>query len=253
MGGPRGRQSLWQGVLAAVIGGLVLTAGGWLVSHTWSGTVGVAIVWFVVVYAGIILLRRRVLYFVSSMSSEAARARIRSADREIWSFQISGGEFTAHSVKTYEEWLNADKDRRLKIAFANPANTGLLDCIVKLSGVGRFSSDDEAREHLCQIILTSLKNYSNLSARCANQVDVRVYDCSPPFSIHAIDPISNRRRRSIFVEFYLPGLPARERPCVLIKANHSEFKLYAEQSLAWFEGATDALSMASEAVPPGGQ
>jgi hypothetical protein len=250
MGGPGGRQSLWQGALAAVIGGLALTAGGWFVSHAWAGTIGVAIVWFIVVSTGIILLRRRVLYFVSPMSSEAARARILSADREIWSFQISGGEFTAHSVKTYKEWLNADKDRRLKIAFANPANTGLLDCIVKLGGVGRLSSDDEAREHLCQIIRTSLKNYSNLSARCANQLDVRVYDCFPPFSIHAIDPMSDRQRRSIFVEFYLPGLPARERPCVLIRANHSEFKLYAKQSLAWFEGATGASLPTSEAVPP---
>lgn len=216
-------------------------------SHVW---LGVALACLVVVSVVIILLRRRVLFLRLPMSSQTARARILSADREIWSFQISGGEFTAHSVEAYEEWLKADNNRRLKIAFANPENSGLLDSIVKLGGVGRFSNDDEAREHLGVIIHTSLSRYGELSRNCAHQVDVRVYDCSPPFSVHAIDPAPKKKSGSIYVEFYLPQLPARERPCALIRWDHSAYSLFTRQSLAWFEGATIVPSTSGEPAAP---
>jgi hypothetical protein len=241
-----------EAIVASLIAGLVLLGGAWLVSHKWIPPAAAGLLWIAVAGFGLREIRRHALFFVEPMTRQAAESRIRSANSEIWSFQISGGEFTVHSVDTYRRWLDAHEYRRLKVAFANPANQALLENIVKLSGVHRVSNDKDAVEHLRQIILTSQRKYSALRAEYGERVDLRIYDCSPPFSIHAIDPMSSDRRRSIFVEFYLPGLSPRERPCVLMKGKHSAYKLFVEQSRDWFDQANSVVTSSATLDEPAG-
>jgi hypothetical protein len=228
-------------VLGAMIGGAALTVAAWLASHVWVGALGAGMIWLAAVLTSVIYIQRRALFFVQPLTSEAAEGRIRGAYKEIWSLQISGSEFTAQSIDSYSRWLRADPDRKLRLAFANPTNTGLLSSIVKLSGLGRISNDGEATEHLRQIILASLEKYSHLSAELAGQIDLRVYDCSPPFSIHAVDPTSPYQKCSLFIELYLPDLASRERPCILMRKNHVRFTLYVNKARAWFDQACPCL------------
>jgi hypothetical protein len=233
------------GILTSVIGGILLGVGSWLVSQSWS-VFGVAILaWLIVIIVVFALFRRLYLSaksqqiaFRKPMTSEEAGKRIDAARLEIWSFQISGSEFTAHSPDTYRTWLEKDRNRRLKIAFADPDDNELLKNIVKLSGVANLSSEDHAYEHLRELIRTTLGRYRDLCCQFAEQVDVRVYDFSPPFSVHATDPDDeNASACSLFVELYLPDLPAHERPSMLLGKSDELFSLYREKSRAWFNAA----------------
>jgi hypothetical protein len=221
-------------LIATVISTVIVGAIGRLLSGDWEVAAGAVVIWLLAMFVILHYLNSRMLRFRRPMSLVEAHQRIGSADREVWSFQISGGEFTANSDDTYSEWLSGDVDRHLRIAFANPENDGLLRSIVKLSGLGEISDEQEALRHLRKIINKSLDRYLALKKTRPDQVDVRVYDCSPPFSIHAVD------RRSVYVECYLPNLPARERPCLLLTRNHAYFKLYINQSDAWFQQACPA-------------
>lgn len=229
-------------VIASVAGGLFLAAGSWSVSQSWFAAAVAIAVWAAFVTIMMAALRRSYLRnyvkFIAPMSNEQAENRIRSASQEIWSFQISGSEFTAHSVETYEAWLSRDGNHRLLIAFVNPENTDLLKNIVKLSGVGSLSSESHAYDHLRAIIKTALDKYIILRQKFGDRVDVRVYDFSPPYSVHIVDPDSKGNPGgSAFVELYLPDLPSRERPCMLLTHEHSAYSLYRTKSLAWFEAA----------------
>jgi hypothetical protein len=238
------KPSLWEGVVGALIAGLALLAGGWLVSHAWFVPLGLAVVWVLAVFLAIRHVNRRVLFFVRPMSEQTARERILSANKVIWSLQISGSEFTRHSDDAYEGWLREDEERRLKIAFANPENDGLLRSINKLTGIEIGSTEEYALEDLRKKIIASIEQYTKLQNQLPGQVDVRVYDCCPPYSIHAADP--NSRRGSIFLEFYLPHVPASERPCTIMRHSHKRFEMYSKKSLAWFEDGTRASSQATQ-------
>jgi hypothetical protein len=232
-----------ESVAASFLGGIPFAVAGGLVASSWVVAGCAALLWIVAVALVARMARRRVLVFIPPMSWRAARRRIESASDEIWSLQISGSEFTAHSVETYEKWLDEDKNRCLKIAFVNPDNAELLASIVKLSGIDRISYDGEACRHLREVTVTSLNRYIDLRERFADQVDARIYDSSPPFSIHAVDPHASRRSsRAVFVELYLPNLPSRERPCLRLDGRHSAFSLYRDQSNDWFESSEKAPS-----------
>lgn len=240
------RASLWEAVIASIVGSAAFALITWILAERAfdlaSGTivlVGATATWVVVAAALFTRWRARQVRLVPYLSRRAACARIASARTDIWSFQISGGEFTIDLVDVYEAWLRADGSRKLKMLFADPENTGLLESIVKLSGVGRRSTEASALAILRDTIRTSLRRYDELSSRLAGQVEVRVYDCSPPCSIHAVDANPARRRRggSIFVEHYLPDLPWPERPCQLVTYRHTLFQTYADQSRIWFDEA----------------
>lgn len=174
------------------------------------------------------------------MSIEQAANRIKSAHQEIWSLQISGSEFTANSSETYETWLSTDANRHLLIAFANPANSELLSNIVKLSGDVSATDPLRAHEHLRSEIQASLERYVALRDRFVGQVDLRVYDFSPSYSVHAIDPDGKGDPDgSLFVELYLLDLPQSERPCMLLPHGHAAYFRYRTRSLAWFEAAKE--------------
>ena len=234
------------GLLTSLVGGLLLAIGSWFVSQSWA-VVAVALIAWVAFVAAVAALfrhlqlsaRRHRVTFRKSMSEEEARTRINSAGKEIWSFQISGSEFTAHSSATYRTWLLEDRNRCLKIAFANPDDTELLKNIVKLSGVANLSNEIHAYEHLQTMIKTTLAKYIALCEEFPEQIDLRVYDFSPPFSVHATDPYyEDEATCSLFVELYLPDLPAHERPSMLLRNDQSSFSLYRTKSNAWFEAAT---------------
>jgi hypothetical protein len=200
------------------------------------------VAWLGLVAVMAIAIRRNYLRsyvsFVAPMSSEKAQERIRSASQEIWSFQISGSEFTSSSIETYEAWLSGDGNRRLLIAFANPENTSLLENIVRLSGVDKATNEAHAYLHLREKIKTTLNRYIDLREKFGDRVDVRVYDFSPPYSVHAVDPDhQDNPGGSVFVELYLPDLPSSERPCMLLFHDHSAYSRYHTKSLAWFEAA----------------
>jgi hypothetical protein len=192
------------------------------------------------VLIAILHVQKRVLFFVRPLTSTDARERILSANKGILSLQISGGEFTSESADAYEAWLRIDPDRRLNIAFANPDNSELLLSIIRLTRIDKATSEDEALRHLHEVIIKSLAKYTGLRDQLPGQVEVKVYDCSPPFSIHAVDPTSSRG--SIYLEFYLPHVPAGERPSTIIRARHKKFLLYASKSQAWFSNSTPARS-----------
>lgn len=248
------------GVLASLVAGWLAATASWLISESWSAVAIVGLAWTVILLAIAYAVRRAFLTlreeherallvasepslssvtFERRMSDEEAVKRIRSAKSEIWSFQISGGEFTASSTETYEAWLSKDRNRTLLIAFANPENTGLLKNIVKLSGQHKESDEDHAYEHLRLVIETTLNKYVDLQKRFPGQVTVRVYDFSPPYSFHAVDP-DNPEMGSGLVELYLPDLSSADRPCMRLPHGHVQYSLYKAKSLAWFEDSSDA-------------
>ena len=248
------------GILSSLVAGWLAATASWLVSQSWSAVAIVGLAWTVLLLAIAYIVRRSFLAlcedyeealrrtgepsltqvkFVRRMSDEEARKRIRSAKREIWSFQISGKEFTANSIEIYEAWLSEDRNRSLLIAFANPGNTGLLESIVKLSGLAKDSTEDHAYQNLRTAIQTTLGRYTALRKRFPDQVDVRIYDFSPPYSFHAVDP-DDKTAGSGFVELYLPDLSSADRPCMLLPYEHTKYSLYRSQSLAWFEASTNA-------------
>lgn len=238
------------GVVSSIVGSLLLVAGSWMVSQSWFIAGLAAAAWLCLTAGMTIVFRRsyratlkyelrKSVTFVRPMTQREATKRIRSAQEEIWSFQISGSEFTAHSTETYESWLEDDKNRRLRIAFANPEKTDLLKNIVSLSGVDKMSTPDHAYEHLRELARKSRDKYVTLREEFPERVDVRVYDFSPPYSIHAIDPNDgDEPAGSVFVELYLPDLRSSERPCMLLQQDHASFLLYRNQSLKWFQAAT---------------
>lgn len=252
------------GVLASLIASGFAAGISWVVSQSWAAVVLVGLGWTALVVTISEIARRSYLSllkkneeiellergldseqvkFVPPMSNAEAQDRIRAAQREIWSFQISGSEFTASSSETYETWLaSPTHDRNLLIAFANPENTELLKSIVKLSGLAQESTEDHAYEYLRAVIRTSLNRYIDLRDKFHDQVDVRVYDFSPPYSFHAIDP-DDSEAGSGFVELYLPNLPSADRPCMLLPHSHPKYSLYREQSLSWFEASRPAQRM----------
>lgn len=87
------------------------------------------------------------------------------------------------------------------------------------------------------VSVANIRRYQSLGISFVGQVDVRVYDCSPPCSIHAVDVSLDSPEGSIFVENYLPHLEWIERPCILIRSYHSTFPTYAAQCLSWFNQA----------------
>jgi hypothetical protein len=250
------------GVLASLAASVFAGVISWFISQSWAAVAVVAAAWTALVvtiseiarrsyldlrkkYEAIQLLERGLdseeVKFVPRMSNAEAQDRIRSARKEIWSFQISGSEFTASSSETYETWLASppDPDRTLLIAFANPENTELLKSIVRLSGLAEESTEDHEYEHLRVVISTSLNRYIDLRDKFGERVDVRVYDFSPPYSFHAIDP-DDSTAGSGFVELYLPNLPSADRPCMLLPHDHPKYSLYRDQSLSWFEASRRA-------------
>jgi hypothetical protein len=237
------RNRMWhllEAITAAIVATAIIAIAGVLLSGGWEIPAGLVAAWLLAIAVVVHYLRSRLLWFRRPMSLNAARLRIDSAREEIWSFQISGSEFTVNSVEVYEKWLDVDRNRRLSVAFANPANDGLLRSLVKLSGAGKMSTEVDALTHLREVILTSLGKYLELKESFPTQVDLRIYDCSPPCSIHAIDPTSDFKRRSIYVECYLPHLPTRERPSLLLTPHQSYYARYVEQSRVWFKQATRA-------------
>lgn len=257
------------GVLASLVAGVLPTAGSWVVSHSWSVVALVGGSWIAVISIVALVVRRSYLEMrkryeqaadmsnspadpeemidphsvrlIRPMSIEEAGNRIRSAKHEIWSLQISGTEFTASSIETYETWLSNDANRQLLIAFADPTDSELLRNIVKLSGKANETDPFKAHDYLRAEIETSLERYLDLRDRFHGRVDVRVYDISPPYSIHAIDPDSEGNPGgSLFVELYLPELPQSERPCMRLPHDHVAYYRYRTKSLAWFEAASSA-------------
>lgn len=247
-------------VLSSLVAGWLAASASWFVSQSWAAVAILGLAWTILLLAIAYVVRRRYLSllqdyqdalrrnegpdlkkgtFVRRMSDLEAQERIRAAKREIWSFQISGKEFTANSIDTYVGWLSEDRNRNLLIAFANPNNTGLLENIVKLSGLAKDSTEDHAYENLRTAIQTTLGRYTSLAKRFDGQVDVRVYDFSPPYSFHAVDP-DDKIAGSGFVELYLPDLSSADRPCLLLPHAHAKYPLYKSQSLAWFEASTHA-------------
>lgn len=186
-------------------------------------------------------LKNKYMSFAPYMSIKSIRDRIQSAESEIWSFQISGAEFTLHCIDAYDQWLTCDVKRRIKFLFANPNDDELLKNIVRLSGNGIISSPSTALADLHQTIKTSLDKYSALRSKFNSQVEIKVYDFCPPCSIHAVDPMDNSTHSSIFIENYLPYLPGYERPCLLLSRYSPKFGVYTAQCLKWFD----------EAKPPG--
>jgi hypothetical protein len=239
------QETIVLGLLTSLVGGVLLGIGSWLLSQSWSVVAIATAAWLV--FAGVVAALFRHLYLSMAryritirkpMTEEVARRRIKEAKREIWSFQISGSEFTAHSAETYEAWLQEDRNRCLNIAFADPDDTELLKNIVKLSGVANLSDENHAFEHLRALIKTTLERYVKLCEEFPEQVNVRVYDFSPPFSVHAIDPHDEDEPTcSLFVELYLPDLPPRERPSMLLRKDRKLFSPYREKSHAWFTAA----------------
>lgn len=243
------QETIALGLLTSLLGGALLAIGSWFVSQSWFVVAVTTMAWLAFVAMVAALFRhlhlstaRHRVVFRKPLTGEEARRRIKSAKREIWSFQISGSEFTAHSSDTYEAWLEEDRNRCLNIAFADPDDTELLKNIVKLSGVATLSNEEHAFEHLRTMIETTLERYIKLSENFPEQVNVRVYDFSPPFSVHAIDPNDEDAPTcSLFVELYLPNIPARERPAMLLRKDQQLFSLYRDKSDAWFTAAVPAL------------
>lgn len=243
------RGPLLIGVAGSLIAAALASLSASLISSSLVAPLAIAasVLFLTVLLA--LLWRRFALHYVPYMSSDALGRRVQAAKKEIWSFQISGGEFTAGSIDVYREWLMDDDSRRLKIMFADPTRRGLIKSIVKLGGMGELSaSDPEAVANLQRTIAISLKLYSDLSGELPSQVDVRVYDCCPPCSVHAIDVRTNSRTGSIFVEHYLPGLAWVDRPCVVIRRAHKSFAVYADQCESWFVNANPQT--AAEESPP---
>lgn len=239
-----GRASLWEGVLASLIAAAVLAATAHALaqgiidpSATWFIPVLAASIAAVIAALAVVHQRRGSVPFVSYMSKNDLRDRIAAARSEMWSFQISGGEFTQTADKEYELWLQADEARQLKVMFANPDNEGLLMSIVKLSGMAERSAATSALPYLRDTIRTSLRRYCELSERRPGQVELKVYDGSPPCSVHAVDVVRGAASGSIFVENYLPRTGWEDRPCFMLRRRHRLFELYARQCLAWFNEA----------------
>jgi len=249
------------GVTSSIVGSLLLAFASWSATKAWFLGALVGALWLCLTAGMAIVFRRsyraalhhervklaseqrQSVTFVRQMTRSGAKKRIRTAKHEIWSFQISGSEFTAHSTEAYETWLRNGEDRRLRIAFANPEKPDLFKSIAKLGGQDKLSGADHAYAHLRATAETSLDKYIALRERFPDQVDVRVYDFSPPYSIHAVDPgDDNEAAGSVFVEFYLPDLPSSERPCMLLQQDHESFALYRNQSLVWFKDSTPAES-----------
>lgn len=231
--------------VVALVGGLI--SSDWVGDDRWRGALLAIGSLAALGTAAWVWLRTRLVALRRGSTLEEVCRRIESAEREIWSFQISGGDFTINVVEAYAEWLAADSTRHLKILFANPDNAGLLESLNKLSGTGKMNSDGVALNHLTEIVRTSLQKYSNLSHRFPGRVDVRVYDCSPPCSIHAVDPQHNLRRSSIFVENYLPHTPWGYRSCFSLGAHHKLFALYCDTCRIWFDEA-DSYALADTAT-----
>lgn len=252
--------TLILGLVTSIVGGILLGLGSWLISQSVSAVAVAVVGWLLFAGAvGWIFGQRylaataRRIVFRAPLSSPEAQRRIDAAQKEIWSLQISGGEFTAHSPDAYKEWLTEDKNRFLKIAFADPGDTELLKHIVNLSGVASLSNENHAYEHLQTMIETALDRYIELSKELPGQVDVRVYNFSPPFSVHAVDTdFEDLPRRSLFVELYLPDLPARERPALLLRKDHDKFTLYRDKSRSWFNAAVPAGEDSGPAPEPTG-
>lgn len=234
------KTSLWESVLAGLIVTGFVALLGLVYTSRDLGPLNYRIIisLLVVLIAGAAYYsRRRFLRFVPYISGEAAKRRVANAQSEIWSFQISGGEFTTNLVGEYDKWLRQDPKRILKLLFANPANAGLIDSIVQLSGSHRISSGPTARRYLRDSISTSLEKYSRLQAKFPKQVDLRIYDTSPPCSIHAVDVVLEARGSSIFIEYYLPELRWGDRPCILLRPSNKMFVTYRNQGDVWFENA----------------
>lgn len=251
------------GVLASLVAGLLVAAGSWFMSQSWGVVAFVGGAWILVIAIVAVIVRKSYLNLRDEykegrvpdgnppgsewvalrrpMSNEEAWNRIRSARHEIWSLQISGSEFTANSTDAYETWLSTDRNRHLQIAFADPDDSGLLENIVKLSGNAKETNEDDAYHHLQIGVEKSLERYVELRDKFDDQVDVRIYDLSPPYSVHAVDPDDKGDPGgSLFVELYLPDLLPNDRPCMLLRPNHTAYFQYRTRSLAWFEGARRA-------------
>jgi hypothetical protein len=236
------RSSMSDGVLASVVAGVVVGFVQWLLTHDvvrpsreWiAPAVGAALV-FMISVCLIFVWRPQIYRFVPYMSREALSARIVKAEHAIWSFQISGGGFTTASVDRYRQWLQGDQRRQLRMLFANPDNDGLLRSIIQLDGLARRTTIDAEVDHLRATILETLRKYLTLESQYSRQIEVRVYDCAPPCSIHAVDPDTAASATSIFVENYLPDLPREERPCLMVRRHQVLYDMYLRQSAAWFE------------------
>lgn len=233
-------------VLASVVSVPLIGLGTRVVSQSWSTAAFAALAWLVFVVAMGLVLRRKIrrnyVHFIGPMSDEEAKERIRSASQEICSLQISGSEFTAHSVHVYREWLETDGNRRLRIAFADPTDTKLLESVFKLSGAAKLVENHEhGLDHLRELVEAGLNKYIKLREDFGDRVDVRVYNFSPPYSVHAIDPEDKGKPGgSLFIELYLPDVRPSERPSMLLSHDHSEYSRFLAKSRAWFRASTDA-------------
>lgn len=226
---------LLEALIVSVAVAQVTAAAAWLTANDYALLAAALII--ISIGGGYAVFRvwRSRLKVVPYLELSELRTRVASTRATIWSFQISGGEFTRHLVADYEYWLSQDPRRKLKMLFANPENEGLLEGLVELSGMGKASTREDALRHLRETIKTSLSRYSQLQASRPEQVDLRVYDCSPPCSIHACDIEDGANSGSIFVEHYLPDLPWRDRPCFLINRHAPSFGLYVEHCSIWFK------------------
>lgn len=240
-------------VLASVVSVPLIAVGTRLVSQSWSAAVFAALAWIVFVTIMAFVLRRKIrqnyVNFIRPMSDKEAQNRIRSANKEICSLQISGSEFTAHSAHVYRKWLTDDETRRLRIAFADPTDTKLLESVVKLSGAAKLVKNEErALDHLRELVEEGLNKYIKLREELGDhRVDVRVYNFSPPYSVHAIDPEDrDKPGGSLFIEFYLPDMRPSERPSMRLSHDHAEYPRFLEKSRAWFKASTRA----EEALQP---
>ena len=197
---------------------------------------------FVAVLAGALLYRvwRSRLRVIPYLELADLKNRIARSSNVIWSFQISGGEFTRYLVQSYEGWLLEDSRRRLKIMFVDPENEGLLEGLVELGGMDKASDPETGLIALRQTIRKSLQDYADLREKMPDQVDLRVYGCCPPCSIHAADvEKGSKGNPSMFIENYLPDLPWRDRPCFLLNRHSAAFNLYRSRCGVWFADARE--------------
>ena len=237
---PMRHMKLLEGTLTSLAATGLLAAAAWLFSED--------LIWLAVALLLVATLAAALLYWVwrsrlrviPYLELDDLKKRIAKASTVIWSFQISGGEFTRYLVESYEKWLADDPRRRLKIMFVDPENEGLLESLVELSGMNKASDLETGLISLRQTIRTSLRDYAELRERRPDQVDLRIYSCAPPCSVHAVDvERGSEGRASMFIENYLPDLPWRDRPCFLLTRHSADFDLYRSRCGVWFADARE--------------
>ena len=84
----------------------------------------------------------------------------------------------------------------------------------------------------------ALDNLDRLKQKYGNLVEIRTYECVPPFSLLICDP--EKEYGSIMVELYTYKVPTRDRPQFILQARREPvwYKFFREQFSKMWENAT---------------